>query len=87
MKTIKEALEGLLWLIDQGQLIEKEPSICAPLLVNDAMVALIESNNYDNQEKADLLKQFWNRAVEEHLDCSDVDDLIDRMVNELKEDK
>jgi len=38
--AIEKALRGLLWLIDQGQLVEKEKSMCGPAIVHHAREAL-----------------------------------------------
>ena len=41
VERLRKALTGLLWLIDEGQLIEAEPSHCGPLLVAEAREALV----------------------------------------------
>ena len=38
--AIEKALRGLLWLIDQGQLVEKEKSMCGPAIVHHAREAI-----------------------------------------------
>ena len=38
-----EALKGLIWLSDEGQIIEAEPSHCGPLIADEAREAITKA--------------------------------------------
>lgn len=63
--AIEKALRGLLWLIDQGQLVEKEKSMCGPAIVHHAREAIAALDAEKPGEDARELVDRWSL---DHLD-------------------